>query len=96
MGPIRQEILSGVREASQYERLRENLRAFPDESLTVSDYELAAKFSNRCRSAGIAGSSVDFLICAVASSRKWAIFTFDSDFEAYRRILGIALHHPRK
>ena len=94
-GPIRQEILSGIREASQYERLREHLRAFPDEPLPVGDYELAAKLSNRCRSAGIAGSPVDFLICAVALSRKWAIFTVDGDFEAYSRLLGITLHAPR-
>jgi predicted nucleic acid-binding protein len=95
-GPIRQEILSGVRDTSQYEQLREYLRAFPDEPLAVTDYELAAAFSNKCRGAGVSGSAVDFLICAAASSRKWAIFTCDGDFESYRRILGIALHSPRE
>lgn len=95
-GPIRQEILSGVRETAQYERLRTHLRAFPDEPITVADYELAAKFSNQCRGAGVAGSPVDFLICAITSSRKWTIFTYDHDFEAYRRVLGIAVHACRK
>ena len=95
LGPIRQELLSGIREQFQYERLREYLRAFSDEPLGVSDYELAAKLCNRCRSAGVAGSSADFLICAVALGRKWEILTFDRDFDAYRRILGIALHRPR-
>ena len=29
IGPIRQELLSGIREAAQFERLREHLRGFP-------------------------------------------------------------------
>src|ERR1700677_899568 len=35
IGPIRQELLSGIREPAQFERLRDQLRAFPDEALTV-------------------------------------------------------------
>jgi predicted nucleic acid-binding protein len=96
IGPIRQEILSGIREGVQFERLRENLRAFSDEPLTVWDYELAAKLSNQCRTAGVAGSAVDFLLCAVATDRKWPIFTCDEDFKSYRKIFPIGLHTSRQ
>jgi hypothetical protein len=47
IGPIRQELLSGIREPAQFERLRDQLRAFPDEALTSGDYEQAAHWSNR-------------------------------------------------
>jgi len=30
IGPVRQEILFGIRQEAQYEALREHLRAFPD------------------------------------------------------------------
>lgn len=95
IGPIRQELLSGLREEAQYHRLKERLRAFPDEPLTVQDYELAARFGNQCRAAGIAGSAADFLICAVAAARNWPIFTTDKDFQQYAKALPIRLHAPR-
>lgn len=95
IGPIRQELLSGLREPMQYDRLKEDLRAFPDEPLTVQDYELAARFGNQCRASGVAGSAVDFLICAVAAARNWPIFTSDRDFQRYAKIVPVRLHAPR-
>jgi predicted nucleic acid-binding protein len=96
IGPIRQELLSGIREVVQFERLREHLRAFPDEPLTVPDYELAARLSNQCRASGITGSAVDLLICAVATERNWPIFTCDEDFKLYGRAFPIGLLTPRR
>ena len=49
LGPIRQELLSGIREEAQFRRLRDYLRAFRDHSLEAADYEEAAHMSNRCR-----------------------------------------------
>jgi predicted nucleic acid-binding protein len=89
IGPIRQEVLSGIRDAAQFNRLSKHLRAFRDEPVTTPDYELAAKLSNQCRAAGIAGSPVDFLLCAIATARNWPIFTCDGDFKVYGRILPI-------
>ncbi len=91
IGPIRQEVLSGIREPAQYERLREYLRSFPDQPVGTPDYEQAALCSNQCRSRGIAGSEVDFLICAVALARKWQILTTDADFKIYDKALPITL-----
>jgi predicted nucleic acid-binding protein len=94
MGPIRQELLSGIRFEEQYRTLQDRLRAFPDMLLRTEDYELAARCFNRCRARGIQGSNTDFLICAVALSRELRVYTADRDFEAYSGVLGVALHDP--
>lgn len=95
LGPVRQELLSGVSEQRQYETLRDYLRAFPDVPLGSDDYEEAAAFFNRCRSKGVQGSNTDFLICAAAARRKLGIFTTDADFVHFARLLPIQLHAPR-
>ena len=96
IGPIRQELLSGIKTSGQYEKLRDTLRAFPDEPVGTSDYESAAKLSNECRSKGLVVSLVDVLICAIALSRDCSIFTTDPDFRNYAKVLPIKLHHPRR
>ena len=95
IGPIRQEILSGIRGPAQYSLLRADLSGFEDEPLQSPDFEFAAQLSNRCRTAGVAGSPVDFLICAVALKRNWPVFTADRDFLAYAKLLAVKLHSPR-
>src|SRR5450755_1179211 len=60
IGPIRQELLSGITERAHFDRLREHLRAFSDTEITMDDYEEAAAFYNRCRGKGIQGSNTDF------------------------------------
>jgi len=92
LGPIRQELLSGVREEAQFKRIRDDLRAFREPSLEAEDYEDAARMSNQCRSRGIAGSPVDFLICAAAHRRGWTILTTDRDFQNYTSVLPLRLH----
>ena len=92
IGSIRQELLSAIREEQQFVRLRNRLRAFEEPTLQAKDYEDAAGMSNRCRARGIAGSSIDFLICAVAHSRSWQILTTDGDFGHYAKILPIKLY----
>jgi predicted nucleic acid-binding protein len=92
VGPIRQELLSGIREEAQFKKIRDYLRAFREPSLEAEDYEDAARMSNQCRSRGIAGSAVDFLICAAAHRRGWAILTTDRDFQNYASVLPVRLH----
>lgn len=92
VGPVRQELLSGIKHQEQFDRLRERLRAFPDLDLDRADFEEAAAAGNCCRGLGIHGSSVDFLLCAVALRRKLAIFTTDADFSLFEKPLGLTLH----
>lgn len=91
MGPIRQEILSGIRSKSQFKKLRKHLESFPDLPILTEDYVTAAQFFNHCRSKGIQGSNTDFLICAVAVRNKLAIYTTDKDFEMYSKYIQIVL-----
>jgi predicted nucleic acid-binding protein len=91
-GPIRQELLSGIRETAGFVQLREHLRAFPDERLESEDYERAAEHFNTCRSKGLQGSNTDLLLCALAERRHMPILTTDEDFVQYARVLPVALH----
>ena len=95
IGPIRQEILSGIRSSAQFSSLRDHLRAFPDLELLSRDYEYAAEFYNLCRSKGVQGSNTDFLICSIATRLKIPIFTTDADFTLFQQHLPITLHSPR-
>jgi hypothetical protein len=92
IGPIRQEILSGIREAQQFERLRQRLSAFPDLPLASDDYVTAARYFNLCRARGVQGSNTDFLICAAAVRNRLAIYTTDRDFGRFAKHLPITLH----
>ena len=92
MGPIRQEILSGIRSKSQFKKLRKHLESFPDLPILTEDYVTAAQFFNHCRSKGIQGSNTDFLICAVAVRNKLSIYTTDKDFEIFSKYIQIVLH----
>ena len=96
IGPIRQELLSGLREDTQFEKLEKHLEAFPDIILESADHITAAKFFNICRAKGIQGSNTDFLICAVAVRRQLAIYTTDKDFQQFAGHLPIVLHETRK
>ena len=91
LGPIRQELLSGIKTQAQFESLRHILSAFPDEKLDAEDYEMAANSFNECRQLGIQGSNTDFLICAVSLAKKWPIFSLDKDFERYQKCLPLIL-----
>ncbi|MEL6440374.1 MAG: PIN domain-containing protein [Cyanobacteria bacterium J06621_8] len=92
IGSIRQEILSGYSDLTRYEKLRNKLKAFPNEQVIDSDYESAAECSNMCRSKGIQRSHTDFLICVVAVRLKMKIYTSDQDFMRYSKHLPISLY----
>jgi len=96
IGLVRQELLSGIKTTGQYEKLRGLLRTFPDEAIATPDYETAAKAGNDCRAKGVAVSVSGMLICAIALTREWSIFTTDPDFRNYAKVLPVKLHTPRK
>jgi hypothetical protein len=87
LGATPQELLSGIREASQLRRIRTDLRPFADVFLRAPDDEEAAQMSSKGRSAGVASTAM--LICAVALQQGWQIFTTDVDFNHYARAIPI-------
>jgi predicted nucleic acid-binding protein len=94
VGPIRQEILSGIREQAAFDRLRDHLASFLDEPIVTADYEQAAAFFNVCRQRGLQGSNTDFLLCAVSIRHRMPLLTTDDDFPRYAKVLPLDLH-PR-
>jgi len=95
LGPIRQEILSGIPAIEQFNKLREYLAAFADHCLSNKDYEMAAELYNLCRKKGIQGSNTDFLICSIAMNYKMAIFTTDKDFTFFAKLFPIKLFNMK-
>ncbi|HEX3663190.1 MAG TPA: PIN domain-containing protein [Acidobacteriaceae bacterium] len=77
VGPIRQEVLSGIRDQSQFRKAEEGLQPFPDEELTTADYVDAARCFNLCRDRDVECGPVDILICAVAARRQLSVLTND-------------------
>jgi predicted nucleic acid-binding protein len=94
IGPIRQEILSGIRSESQFNTLKRHLDSFVDLPILPKDYVDAARFFNLCRLKGIQGSNTDFLICAVSTRNNIPIYTIDKDFKLFAEHIPINLHKP--
>lgn len=92
LGLVRQELLSGIKASQDFVRLRDHLRSFDDVVLETEDYEQAAIAGNTCRAHGVAATSIDMLLCAVALRRGWAIYTLDRDFQHYSKHIHIVLH----
>ena len=95
LGPVRQEVLSGIKQRDQFERLRERLAAFPDLELTTKDFETAAELCNLCITKGVQAAHTDFLIAAAAVIRGYAVLSADRDFENIARIIPVRSYEPR-
>jgi len=91
IGPVRQELLSGISHEDTFFNLKSKLEHFDDFTITTRDYETAAQFHNTCRKHGVQGSHIDFLICAVAHNNDLVIFTTDYDFENYAQYVPIRI-----
>ena len=91
MGPIRQELLSGVKEQEQFEELKQKLSVFKDIQILEEDYIEAARCYNICRENGIQGTHIDFLICSIALRMSLPIFTLDKDFKSFAKHLPLKL-----
>jgi len=91
LGPVRQELLSGVKTPTQFKKLAAALEAFPDEDVGSKDYVEAARCFNRCRSKGVQGSNTDFLLCAVSLRSGFPILTTDADFGLFNKVLRVKL-----
>lgn len=92
--PVRQELLSGLTRASDFERLAEYLREMKGTPVESEDFERAAWCFNQCSVKGHAGGPGDMLICSLAIRSDAAIFTTDRDFERYAeaipvRVIGV-------
>jgi predicted nucleic acid-binding protein len=86
-GIVFQEILSGIAEPAQFERILRGIRSsFPVIAATEEDHLEAARLSNAAAARGIASSTPDTLIAAQAFRLRAVLFTIDPDFEMLRRV----------
>jgi predicted nucleic acid-binding protein len=91
-GIVVQELLSGIRETAQFEAIkRALLRGYPVVTATVGDHVLAADVANKCRRRGVAVSSVDALIAALAINAKAQLFALDEDFAQIAKVTPLRL-----
>jgi predicted nucleic acid-binding protein len=96
IGPVRQELLNGIKHENHFNSLKDHLRGFKDLELETDDYELASEYFNKARKKGIQGSNTDFLICAVSTRNKMPILTTDKDFQNFQSVLPVTLHEVKK
>jgi predicted nucleic acid-binding protein len=77
LGLIRQELLSGIKEKAQFDKVKAALDPYLDEPINTADHEYAARIYNECRTQGIEAGTVDMLICALAVGRDWEVLSGD-------------------
>lgn len=87
IGPVRQEILSGIRDRGQFAKTENLLDPFPDEELIPSDYVQAARLFNVCQDHDVQCGATDILICAVAARNGWGVLTSDSGLRRCIQVL---------
>ena len=95
IGPVRQELLSGISNKKVFDDLMIKLYGFNNYEVQLADHDLAAEYFNICSSHGIQGSQTDYLICAVAHRFNLEIFTEDNDFNNYKKYLPIKLYKTK-
>ena len=87
LGLIRQELLSGIKEKAQFDKVKVALDPYLDEPINTADHEYAARIYNECRNQGVEARTVDILICALAVRRGWEVLSGDGGLN---RCLAIA------
>jgi predicted nucleic acid-binding protein len=90
-GVILQEVLQGIKNASDFEKVKAHLEAFSLLELNREDYVAAAQLMNHCRSNGIQASTIDFQIAASCIRHDCQLLTSDNDFQHIARFSSLQL-----
>jgi predicted nucleic acid-binding protein len=91
-GIVLQEILSGIADQGQGEKLRRAIRqSFPLVLASEGDHLKAADLASAAARKGIALSTPDALIAAQALNRRASMFTRDGDFTPLVALAGLHL-----
>jgi predicted nucleic acid-binding protein len=92
-GIVLQELLSGIAEQKQGERVLAAVReSFPVMLATEGDHLKAADLSNLAARKGVSVSTPDALIAAQAFNRRASLFTIDGDFPPLAALAGLRLY----
>ena len=91
-GIVLQELLSGISERSQYEKVFGAAReSFSVVLATEGDHLKAADIVNAASAKGVAVSTPDALIAAQALNRRATLLTTDADFGKLAKLAGLRL-----
>lgn len=95
LGLIRQELLSGIKEKAQFDKVKAALDSYLDEPINTADHEYAARIYNECLNEGVEAGTIDILICALAARRSWEVLSGDGSLN---RCLAVArkFHEKQK
>jgi predicted nucleic acid-binding protein len=90
-GIVLQELLSGVRNQEQFQKLQRLMTSFRVFLAAETHHVHAAQIINACRHKGIACSTVDALIAAMTLDCDGRLFTSDADFRQIAPSCGLKL-----
>lgn len=91
-GIVLQELLSGIGDARQHDRVLAGVReSFPVVLAAEGDHLKAADLVNAAAAKGVALSTPDALIAAQALNRRASLFSSDGDFDELAGLAGLKL-----
>jgi predicted nucleic acid-binding protein len=91
-GIVFQEVLSGVADRAQHEKLLASIReSFPIALASEGDHIMAADLVTQAARRGVALSTPDALIAAQAINRRARLFTTAADFQDLARVTAVRL-----
>jgi len=91
-GVVLQELLSGVKDPAQGERIEELMEGYPLILATKEQHVEAANISNVCRKAGVSAATVDCLISAQCILLNGVLLTLDDDFKRISKCCGLRIY----
>ncbi len=91
-GIVFQELLTGLKEESQFNRMYQLITGFTILVANESHHKLAAQIANNCRKNGVATTATDCLIAAMAISYEAQLLTTDKDFAYMANYCGLNLY----
>ena len=91
-GIVIQELLSGIKEPSQAEKLMGIMEGYPTLLATRDHHIEAANISNVCRKAGVSAATIDCLIAAQCIMENGILLALDDDFSLMARHCSLRLY----
>jgi predicted nucleic acid-binding protein len=91
-GIVFQELLSGLKEEAQFNRMYQLITGFTILLANESQHKLVAQIANNCRRNGVVTSTSDCLIAAMAISYNAQLLTTDKDFSYMANYCDLKLY----
>lgn len=91
-GVVLQELLSGIKDPAQAERIKVLMEGYPLLPATKEHHVEAANIYNACRKAGVAAAAIDCLIAAQCVLQGGLLLTLDDVFKRISICSGLRLY----